>query len=170
MTKYYIIILICMLGSFASCIKQQPQLPANKGNVADSNIAELLEINQNLAVKEDSVLKAYVQHDTSFKKNELGFWYKISNSDKHNLIKNKTNCIFTCKLMLLNGKVLQVDEKNIIIGKRQVVTGLEEGLKLMHKGESATFIIPWYLGYGMKGNEPLVPPYTTLIYQIKLLD
>ncbi|MDD5186421.1 MAG: hypothetical protein PHS84_14285, partial [Paludibacter sp.] len=91
MTKYYIIILICMLGSFASCIKQQPQLPANKGNVADSNIAELLEINQNLAVKEDSVLKAYVQHDTSFKKNELGFWYKISNSDKHNLIKNKTN-------------------------------------------------------------------------------
>jgi FKBP-type peptidyl-prolyl cis-trans isomerase len=72
--------------------------------------------------------------------------------------------------MLLNGKVLQVDEKNIIIGKRQVVTGLEEGLKLMHKGESATFIIPWYLGYGMKGNEPLVPPYTTLIYQIKLLD
>lgn len=170
MIKNYIIILICLLGSFASCVKQQPQLPANKGNVADKNIAELLEINQNLAVKEDSVLKAYVQHDSAFKKNELGFWYKISNSNNNALIKDKANCIFTCKLMLLNGKVLQVDEKNIIIGKKQVVMGLEEGMKLMHKGESATFVIPWYLGYGMKGDEPLVPPYTSLIYQIKLLN
>jgi len=70
--------------------------------------------------------------------------------------------------MLINGKVIQEDEKQVIIGKKQVVTGLEEGLKLMHKGESATFIIPSYLGFGMKGNMPLVPPYTSLVYQIKL--
>ena len=54
-----------MLSSFTSCLKQQPQLPSNKGNFADKNIAVLLNINKNLATKEDSILKSFVKGDTS---------------------------------------------------------------------------------------------------------
>ena len=162
------LIVSVLLIVFSSCNKPLPQLPSNKGNIADENVAKLLIINQSLAIKEDSILNQFTKKDAAFKKNELGFWYKIDQTTNGQSLKDKDLCKFTCKILLLNGKVLSDDDKQIIIGKKQVVMGLEEGLKLMHKGENATFIIPWYLGYGMKGNEPLVPPYTSLIYNIKL--
>jgi len=72
--------------------------------------------------------------------------------------------------MLLDGKKLEETVNRFVVGKKQMVVGLEEGLKLMHGGDSAAFIIPWYLGYGMKGNAPLIAPYTSIIYKIKLLN
>jgi len=85
-------------------------------------------------------------------------------------IKDSTSCKISCQVSTLNGKVLQNEIKKLVIGKKLVATGLEEGLKLCRKGDNAIFIIPWYLAYGMKGNEPLIPPYTSLIYKIKVYN
>jgi FKBP-type peptidyl-prolyl cis-trans isomerase len=161
--------LLCFL--LLSCTKQQPQLPSNKGVEIDKRAVSLLTINQNLAKKEDGILKTIaLQKDKAFKKSEIGFWYKIERIGKGSKINDSTVCKFSCRLMSLKGKLLQQDEKQIVIGKKQIVAGLEEGLKLMNKGDSATIIIPWYLAYGMKGEEPLIPPYTSLIYIVKISD
>ena len=160
---------IIILFGFVSCNKQSPQLPSNKGNVADKDVVALLAINQNLATKEDSILQNFADKEIAFRKSKLGFWYKINQPTKGILLKDKDICKFVFQMKLLNGKVLEEGEKQIVIGKKQVVTGLEQGLRLMCKGDSATFIIPSNLAYGMKGNLPLVPPYTSLIFQIKLL-
>jgi FKBP-type peptidyl-prolyl cis-trans isomerase len=172
MNKFSILALV-LFGScifLGSCKKQTPQLPSNKGNEIDKSGASLLKINQILASKEDCVLKKFAESKGIFKKNELGFWYKIYNSGNGSAIKDSTICKLSSKLMLLNGKILEENINQFVIGKKQMVVGLEEGLKLMHRGDSATFIIPWYLGYGMKGNKPLVAPYTSIIYKIKLLN
>lgn len=161
---------LAFLTGFTSCKKQAPQLPSNKGNVADENVTTLLNINQNLALKEDSILENYARQDPEFKRSELGFWYKIEKRTDRPILKEKDNCSFTCRLSLLDGKMLLEDEKNVIIGKKQLIVGLEEGLKLLHKGERATFIIPWYLAYGMKGDDGEIPPYTSLIYQVNLAE
>ena len=163
--RILIFILFC---SLLSCIKQSPQLPSNKGNTGDENVATLLMINQKLAVKEDSILAKFVHKGLGYKKSDLGFWYKIQQSTVGALIKDKDKCQFAYQLTSLEGKVLEKNNKQIVIGQKQIVVGLEEGIKLLHKGDSATFIIPWYLGYGMKGNNPTVPPYTSLIYHIKV--
>ncbi len=168
-----IFLISCIFGfvfliGFSSCRKPLPQLPSNKGNTVDENIAKMLSINKTLAAKEDIILYKFSKTDTALKKNELGFWYKIDQTAAGKLIKDKDSCNFKCKLLLLNGQVVLEDQKQIVIGKKEIVMGLEEGLKLMHKGESATFIIPWYLGYGMKGSEPLVPPYSSLIFKINI--
>ena len=159
---------VCLL--FGSCKKQVPQLPSNKGNEADKSEASLLRINQKLAIKEDRIIKEFAESKVIFKKNELGFWYKVYNCGNGPTIKDSSICKFSSKLTLLDGKELENNVKQIVIGKKQMVVGLEEGLKLMHKGDSATFIIPWYLGYGMKGSVPLIAPYTSIIYKIKLMN
>jgi len=169
MKKYRIFIFI-LFCSFLSCVKQSPQLPSNKGNTVDENVATLLVINQKLALKEDSVLAKFVLNDTGYKKNDLGFWYKIHKSNAGAFIKDKDKCQFVYQLTSLNGKLMEQNEKQIVIGQKQIVVGLEEGIKLLHKGDSATFIIPWYLGYGMNGNKPTVSPYTSLIYHVKVED
>ena len=166
--KRIIALFLCCFLLF-SCNKQSPQLPSNKGNTADKNIVSLLIINQNLSKKEDRILEKYaLQKDKAFKRSGIGFWYKIDQTGSKSRVKDSLVCKFSCKLMSLTGKMLENEEKQIVIGKKQVVIGLEEGLKLMNKGDSATIIIPWYLAYGMKGNEPLIQPYTSIIYKIKI--
>ncbi|MDP4238778.1 MAG: FKBP-type peptidyl-prolyl cis-trans isomerase [Bacteroidota bacterium] len=162
-------VMLCFL--LVSCNKQSPQLPSNKGIEIDENKVSLLAINQNLAKKEDRLLGRFaLKKDKAFKRSAIGFWYKIDQLGNGSKIKDSVNCKFSCKLISLTGNILQSDEKRIVVGKKQVVSGLEEGLKLMNKGDSATFIIPWYLAYGMKGNEPLVPPYTSIIYAVKVFN
>lgn len=162
------IIILFFICVFFSCVKKSPQLPSNKGNTNVDEITNLVLINQNLAQKEDSILQLRAQKDTSFKKNNLGFWYKIDQKSKGSSIKEKDKCRFSYRMMLLDGKVIERSEDKIVIGQKQIVVGLEEGIKLLHRGESATFIIPWYLGFGMNGNKTTVPPYKSIIYVIKI--
>lgn len=164
----FIVLCFCLLMS--SCVKQAPQLPSNKGVEADSSAVSLLKINSNLTAKEDSIIKKVAESKSSFKKNELGFWYKIDKHETGKAINDSVECKYTYNLKLLNNKIIESGTNQIVIGQKKIVTGLEEGLKLMHKGESATFIIPWYLGYGMTGNKPLIPPYTSIIYEVKILE
>jgi len=154
-----------------ACTKQSPQTPSNKGNIADKNAVSLLIINQNLAKKEDGALKKLaLQQDKAFKKSPIGFWYKIKHVGTGSGLKDSVICKFSYRMLSLSGKLLQEEQKEIVIGKKQVVIGLEEGLKLMNKGDSATIIVPWYLAYGMKGDAPQIPPYTSIMYKIKVIN
>jgi FKBP-type peptidyl-prolyl cis-trans isomerase len=49
------------------------------------------------------------------------------------------------------------------------INGLKEGLMLMRKGEKARIIIPSNLGFG-SADYGIIPPYSTLIYDIELLE
>ena len=52
----------------------------------------------------------------------------------------------------------------------QVIKGLEKAISLMNEGEKAKFIIPSHLAFGGEGSSTgIVPPYTTVIYEIELL-
>lgn len=162
---------LLLLLFFASCAKHKPQLPSNKGVEEDRSIVLLLEMNQRLTLKEDSLLLKFVEKSAvKFIKNELGFWYFISNLTQHAKLQDKENFGFDCKTSLLDGKVIRSEVKQVALGKKELPQGLEEGLKLMHKGESATFIVPWYLAHGMKGSGKLIPPYTSLVYEVKLYE
>jgi FKBP-type peptidyl-prolyl cis-trans isomerase FklB len=55
------------------------------------------------------------------------------------------------------------------------VPGFTEGLKLMKEFGTYEFYIPYELGYGVKGagtegTSSHIPPYSTLIFRVELLD
>ncbi|HRI01469.1 MAG TPA: FKBP-type peptidyl-prolyl cis-trans isomerase [Saprospiraceae bacterium] len=56
------------------------------------------------------------------------------------------------------------------LGDRIVIDGWEEALQLLSKGSRATFVIPAQLAYGEKGNPPIIPGNSTLMFYIELID
>ncbi|MEO6884192.1 MAG: FKBP-type peptidyl-prolyl cis-trans isomerase [Bacteroidia bacterium] len=59
-----------------------------------------------------------------------------------------------------------------VLGEQdQVIAGLASGISLMKQGGKAKFIIPSQLAFGENGSSnKMVPPYTTVIYEVELLN
>ncbi len=166
--KFFILFFVVFIALF-SCKKQSPQLPANKIKENNDSTLTLLEINKRLAVKEDSLLKTFVyKKSKQFTRSDLGFWYKTDKSATGNFLKINDTCNIDYELKLINGKTVLHESRKIVLGKKDAIPGIENALELLKKGEKATIIIPWYLGYGMKGFEEIIPPYTSLICEIEI--
>jgi len=76
---------------------------------------------------------------------------------------------------LLNGQVFDSSLDSgtpfeFAIGQGQVIQGWDEGIPLMKVGGKATFIIPSKLAYKDRGAGDIIPPYSTLIFDVELLE
>lgn len=59
---------------------------------------------------------------------------------------------------------------DVRLGFSQLIAGFSEGLYGMREGGERELVIPPELGYGVSGSPPDIPPSSTLVFQIELLD
>jgi len=63
----------------------------------------------------------------------------------------------------------KLGSKEFIIGKREIETGVEEGILMLRAGDKAKFIVPSHLAYGLLGDLEKIPERSALVYDIEVL-
>ena len=59
---------------------------------------------------------------------------------------------------------------SFVIGQKQVILGLEEAVMNMQVGDHCLVVIPFRLAYGDQKYGNIIPPFSTLVFEIELLD
>ena len=74
----------------------------------------------------------------------------------------------------LNNKIIYTKEELKIqeyyVDKENIMMGLRNGIKLMKKGETITFIFPSHMGYGYRGDTDKISTNEPLICTVNLID
>ncbi len=70
----------------------------------------------------------------------------------------------------LDGNEFDAGTYEFPLGQGVVIGGWDEGIALLNKGTKATIYVPSKLGYGSRGAGRDIAPYSSLIFEVELLD
>jgi len=90
-------------------------------------------------------------------------WYLNRQPNKNSLVKVK----YTGQL--IDGSTFDSSE-SVILSLSQVVAGWREGIPKMNGGGNYILYIPSTLGYDTTSTNVKIPPYSTLIFDVELID
>jgi len=149
----------------------QPDLFQNTDLIQDS----LIKANKFLLEKDKELIESYIKRRSwNMKVTESGLWYQIYEKTEQESVKPGNIVVYKYSIELLDGTLCYSSDstgtEKIKIGQSGKESGLEEGMKMMRKGEKARFILPPHLAHGLIGNMDKIPNRSTIVYQVEITD
>lgn len=171
MRKYSLFILT---GLLLACTHPEARKPVVRKT--SSFMSESIERNKILTKAENQLLQKQIEEDSlhNYLNSEQGFWYYYERKDTLNapLPETGDQIVFNYEALDLSDQVIfskeELGPQSYMVDKEELISGLQDGLKLMREGERVTFLFPSYKAYGYAGSER-VNPNQPLIYKVELI-
>ena len=134
--------------------------------------------NKKLVATEESLIKDLMKSNPSVKytASTKGYWYSYNVQNKIDTITPKKGDVafFDYEIKNLKGNIiysqLELSPQIYYVDKQNIMIGLRDGIKLMHKNEEVNFLFPSNMAYGYHGDEKKIGVNEPLICRVTLRD
>ncbi|MCW2121147.1 gliding motility-associated peptidyl-prolyl isomerase GldI [Flavobacterium sp. 7A] len=134
--------------------------------------------NKKLVASEEEQIKAIIKKDskTPYFASSKGYWYSYKTKNELDTITPKKGDVafFTYEIKDLSGNIiyseLELRPQTYYVDKQDVLIGLRDGIKLMHRGEQVNFLFPSHKAYGYRGDTKKIGTNTPLLITVNLRD
>ncbi|MDG2431685.1 gliding motility-associated peptidyl-prolyl isomerase GldI [Flavobacterium sp.] len=177
MKLIHIALPILLVTLFASC--KQPQearrpISQTSGSFMKKSVAR----NKKLVASEEDQIKAVIKKNPTenYIASTKGYWYTyITKNDVDTLNPEKGDvAFFDYEIKDLEENIiyseLELRPQVYRVDKQEIMMGLRDGIKLMHRNEKVTFLFPSHMGFGYHGDNKKIGVNQPLWCTVTLRD
>lgn len=166
---------ILSLSALLSACNSKPPLNPVISTPKDSLREPLMGANKIISAKERAAIDEYCRRKQwDMTETGTGLRYGIYKPGGGIGIETDDYVDLDYSLELMDGTFISDSKKNgpetVRVGQDNVESGLHEALLYLHKGDRAKVIIPSHLAYGLTGDQDKIPPFSTLVYDLHILE
>ena len=169
------LLIICVVF-FANCSQQKARKPISHSE--GSFMKESAERNKKLVANEEKVIDSVIKSNPSIKyfSSKKGYWYTYVSKNETDTISPKRGDIVTFDYDVkdIYGNVIYTKEElkpqTYTVDKQNIMTGLRDGIKIMRKKETVTFLFTSNNSYGYHGDNNKIGTNESLICTVTLND
>ncbi|MEZ4842481.1 MAG: gliding motility-associated peptidyl-prolyl isomerase GldI [Flavobacteriaceae bacterium] len=167
------VLAVLVLLTLIACNEPEPRKPVVRKS--SSFLKESIVRNKAINKLEENAFMELMKSDSThtYISSESGFWYYYNTKDTITTIypKKGDEVIFTYQIRDIHNDVLYSEEElgqqNYLVDEQELITGLQDGIKLMKEGEEVTFLFPSHKAYGYSGHDKIASNQP-LIYTVSL--
>jgi gliding motility-associated peptidyl-prolyl isomerase len=160
-----------------NCSQQQARRPISQ--TSNTFMKESVARNKVLIKGEEGKIDSIIKNDprNQYIASKKGYWYFYEiKSTTNDTIKPKKGDIayFDYEIKDLTGNVIYSDielkPQVYKVDKENLITGLQDGIKLMKKNEKITFLFPSHIAYGFRGDTKRIKSSMPIVCTVTLND
>lgn len=167
---------ICMLALLTNCGGPEPRKPVKVKT--GSFIKKSVERNKLLLQEEEKLLHSIMTADSAnhYMDTDFGAWYYYNTqnqSEAYLPVEDDRLTMVYNIIGLENDTIYSEEEIGTVyyrVDREELFPGLRMAVKLLKKGETATFLFPSYLAYGYHGDNNKIGPNVPVKSTISILN
>lgn len=172
MKRFWPFILLFLL---VGCHDKVIQYPVAYGNDSGKFMEFSQDLNKQILEEDNELIERYIEETQGeYTRTSYGFWISNSGHPTPEMAKTGDVVIYDYEVRRFDDEVVYSREENgnqnVMIGRSDVPRGVQTGLQLIEKGDSAVLLLPSFLAYGGYGDRDRVGGNEPLIFEIYILD
>ena len=162
--------------ALTSCSQQQARKPITQtsGTFMKESVNRNIKLIANEEALIDSVIKNHPER--KYIATTKGYWYYYESENTKDTLTPKRGDVafFDYEIKDLKSKIIytmaETKPQTYYVDKENIMMGLRDGIKLMKKGETVTFLFPSHMAYGYHGDDKKIGTNEPLICTVSLND
>jgi FKBP-type peptidyl-prolyl cis-trans isomerase len=164
------LLIFLFLAGMVSCNSAQEQSARQSG----PGKKEMAELNKYMVQKDRERIGNYIERKgLEMTESPTGLWYLIKKEGSGNYLKDNDRVVMEYECYLLDGTSCyssgESGPREVVLGRSEMETGLNQGLRMLKPGGEAIFILPPFLAYGLTGDGKRIPSRAVIVYNINIL-
>ena len=171
-----LILIVFLVPILVTSCKQQQEARRPVSQASGSFMKKSIERNKKLIASEEGQIDALIKSNLKIKyiASSKGYWYTYVTQNKLDTLTPKKGDVafFDYEIKDLKGKIIysqvELRPQTYAVDKQNIMTGLREGIKLMHKNEKVIFLFPSHIAYGFHGDDKKIGTNQPLLCTVTL--